>query len=135
MATAGVAPVEAHGVDAVQPLHPARELGLRRLDEEVEVVVEQVPRVHLPAETPFDVEEEVEPRGTVEIVEHDRPLLDATGDDVVPGRARQAASWDPWHGLDASGASVRAKPSLRANVQGQSLGHVLRIRTVVQTAA
>ena len=33
MSGAVVAPVEAHGVDAVQALHPARELGLGRLDE------------------------------------------------------------------------------------------------------
>ena len=33
MSGAVVAPVEAHGVDAVQSLHPARELWLGRLDE------------------------------------------------------------------------------------------------------
>jgi hypothetical protein len=88
MAAARVAPVESHRVDAVQSLHPAGELGLRRLDEQVEVVVEQVPGVHLPAETPLDVEEESEPCLAVEIVEHDRSLLDAAADDVVPRRAR-----------------------------------------------
>jgi hypothetical protein len=88
VATAHVAPVEPHRVDAVQPLHPARELGLSRLDKQVEVVVEQVPGVHLPAKTPLDVDEELEPRFAVEIVEHDRPLLDAATDDVIPRGAR-----------------------------------------------
>jgi hypothetical protein len=88
VAAARVAPVESHRVDPVQSLHPAGELGLRRLDEQVEVVVEQVPGVDLPAETPLDVEEESEPRLAVEIVEHDRSLLDAAAEDVVPRRAR-----------------------------------------------
>ena len=43
-----IAAVEPHRVDAVQALHPPRERRLRRLDEEVEVVVEQIPRVQLP---------------------------------------------------------------------------------------
>jgi len=91
-------------------LHPARQVWLRRLDEQVEVVVEQVPGVHRPAEAPLDVEEELEPGGTVEIVDHDRPLLDAPADDVVPGRARQLATRDPGHGVDASDPSALAKP-------------------------
>jgi hypothetical protein len=92
-----VAPVEAHCVDAVQPLHPARELGLGRLHKQVEVVVEQVPGVHLPSKTPLDFDEELEPRLPVEIVEHDRSLLDAATDDVVPGRTRQLAARYPRH--------------------------------------
>jgi hypothetical protein len=88
VAAARVAPVEPHRVDAVQSLHSGGELGLCRLDEQVEVVVEQVPGVHLPAEAPLDVEEESEPGLAVEIVEHDRSLLHAAADDVVPRRAR-----------------------------------------------
>jgi hypothetical protein len=61
VAATRVASVEPHRVDAVQSLHPAGEFGLRRLDEQMEVVVEQVPGVHLPTETPLDVEEEFEP--------------------------------------------------------------------------
>ena len=68
MAGARVAPVEPHRIDAVQSLHPAGEIGLRRLDEQVEVVVEQIPGVHLPVEAPLDVEEELEPRRAIEIV-------------------------------------------------------------------
>jgi hypothetical protein len=88
VAAALVAPVEPHRVDAVQSLHSPRERGLRRLDEQVEVVVEQVPGVHLPAKALRGVDEQIEPRLAVEIVEHDRSLLDAATDDVVPGRAR-----------------------------------------------
>jgi hypothetical protein len=51
-----VAAVEAHRVQSVQALHPARELGLRGLDQQVEVVVEQHPGVQLPAESSLDIE-------------------------------------------------------------------------------
>jgi hypothetical protein len=110
MAASGVAPVEPHRIDAVQSLHAAGEIGLARLDEQVEVVVEQIPRVHLPAEAPLDVEKELEPCRAVEIVEHDRSLLDATADDVVPSRARQLAARDPGHARDATAVSAPAKP-------------------------
>jgi hypothetical protein len=89
VAGACVAPVEAHRVDAVQALHPARELRLRRLDEQVEVVVEQAPAVQPPAEPSRHVHEQREPRLAVTIVEDDRPLLDAAARDVVVRRARQ----------------------------------------------
>jgi hypothetical protein len=89
VAGACVAPVEAHRVDAVQALHPAREFRLRRLDEQVEVVVEQVPAVQRPAEPSRHVHEQLEPRLAVAIVENDRPLLDAAARHVVVRRARQ----------------------------------------------
>jgi len=98
VAAARVPPVEPHCVHAVQSLHAAGEVGLGRLGEHVKVVVEQVPGVHVPAEAPLDVAEEPEPRRTVEVVDHDRPLLDATADDVVPGGTRQLAARDPGHG-------------------------------------
>ena len=82
-----------------------------RLDEQVKVVVEQIPRMHLPAEAPLDVEKELEPCRAVEIVEHDRSLLDATADDVVPGRARQLATRDSGHARDGTAVSALAKPS------------------------
>jgi hypothetical protein len=68
VAAAAIAPVEPHRVDAVQALHPAGEFGLCRLDEQVEVVVEQIPRVHTPAEAPLDVGEELEPGFAVAII-------------------------------------------------------------------
>jgi hypothetical protein len=88
MPDAVVATVEAHRVDAVEPLHAIREVGLRPLDEQVEVVVEQTPGVDPPAVPPLNLDEQLEPRLAVEVVEHDPPLLDAAADHVVPGRAR-----------------------------------------------
>jgi hypothetical protein len=92
-----VAAVEAHRVEAVQPLHAPRELGLRRLDQDVEVVVEQVPDVDRPAEPRLDLHEQLPPRLAVEVVEHDRPLLDAPADDVVPGGTGQLRARNPRH--------------------------------------
>ena len=130
---AGVAPVEPHRVDAVQPLHPAGELGLCCLDEQVEVVVEQVPRVHAPGEAPLDVEEELEPGLTVTVVDHDRPLLDSAADDVVPGWARQVSAGDPRHSV----RRYRGVCSRETVVKGQLPGTVPGTRpsqtSVVQT--
>jgi hypothetical protein len=132
---AGVAPVEPHRMDAVEPLHTAREVGLGRLDEQVEVVVEQVPRVHAPSEAPSDVDEALEPGFAVAIVEHDRPLLDAAADDVVPGRARKLAPRDPRHSV----RRYRAVCSRETVVKGQLPGTVPGTRpsqtSVVQTGA
>jgi hypothetical protein len=72
-----VAPVEADRVEAVQALHPGRELGLAGVDEQVEVVAEQVPRSDVPPVPTLDRDEELVPGLPVEIVEHDPPLLDA----------------------------------------------------------
>ena len=108
---ARVAPVEPHRVDPIQPLHPAGELGLSRLDEQMEVVVEQVPGVHPPAETPPDVEKELEPGLAVAVVENNRSLLDAAADDVVPRGTRQPAAWDSRHAVDATLPSADAKPA------------------------
>ena len=130
---AGVAPVEPHRVDAVKPLHAPGELGLGCLDQQVEVVVEQIPRVHAPGVALLDVEEELEPGLAVAIVEHDRPLLDAAADDVVPGRARQLAARDPRHGV----RRYRAVCSRETAVKGQLPGTVPGTRpsqtSVVQT--
>lgn len=88
MPDAVVATVEAHRVDPVEPLHATREVGLGPFDKQVEVVVQQAPGVDLPAVPPLHVDEQLEPRLAVEVVEHDPPLLDAAADHVVPGRAR-----------------------------------------------
>jgi hypothetical protein len=53
VAHALVAAVEPHRVDTVQAPHPLRELGLGRVDEQVEVVVEEAPDHDLPAVTPL----------------------------------------------------------------------------------
>jgi len=73
----------------VQALHPARELRLRRFDQQVEVVVEQDPDVNPPAEPTLGVEQLLVPGLAVEIVDDDRPLLDSTADHVVPRGARE----------------------------------------------
>jgi hypothetical protein len=97
VADAVVASVEADRVQAVEPLHPRRELRLRRLDEEMEVVVEQDPDVNLPAKTALDFDQQRQPRHAIDVVEHDRPLLDAATDHLVPGGARQLRASDPRH--------------------------------------
>ena len=86
---AHVAAVEPHRVQSVQPLHPLRELRLGGLNEEVEVVVEEDPGVELPAVALLCVDQQREPRGSIGVVDHDCPLLDAAAYDVVPGGARQ----------------------------------------------
>lgn len=92
-----VAAVEAHRVQAVQALHPPRELGLRRLNQQVEMVVEQDPGVNLPAKATLDLDEQFVPGLAVKVIEDDRPLLDATADHVVPGGTRQLRAWNPRH--------------------------------------
>jgi hypothetical protein len=105
-----VAAVEPHRVDPVEALHCARELRLRRLDEQVEMVVEQVPRVQLPAEPLRHVDEELEPGLAIAVVEDDRSLLHPAARDVVVRRARQLATRDPRHAVDATALSAAAKP-------------------------
>jgi hypothetical protein len=106
-----VPPVEPHRVEAVQALHPAGQLGLCRLDEQVEVVVEQIPRMQLPAVPPRDLAQQLEPGLAVTIVQDDRSLLDAAARHVVVGGARQLRPRDPRHAVDASARSAAAKPS------------------------
>jgi hypothetical protein len=124
VAGAVVAAVEADRVQAVQALHAARKLGLRRLDQEVEVVVEQDPDVNRPAEPGFDIEQLPVPSLAVEVVQHDRPLLDSAADDVVPRRARELRAGDARHPAEANAARRSAKPSSWDASQGQSLGQV-----------
>jgi hypothetical protein len=70
---------------------------LRRLDQEVEVVVEQHPDVNPPAEARLDLDEQLVPGLSIEVVEHDSPLLDAATDDVVPGGAGKLRARNPRH--------------------------------------
>jgi hypothetical protein len=83
-----VTAVEAHRIQAIQPLHPFGELGLRRLDQQMEVIVEQHPDVDPPAEAPLHVDEQLLPLGPVGVVQEQLPLLDAAADDVVVGWTR-----------------------------------------------
>ncbi|HUQ22434.1 MAG TPA: hypothetical protein VM049_05410 [Gaiellaceae bacterium] len=101
-------------MQAIEALHPARELGLRRLHQQVEVVVEQHPDVELPTESSLNVQELPVPRLAIEVVEDDRPLLDAAADHVVPRGTRQLGPRDPRHSTEASATAAPAKPSGRA---------------------
>jgi hypothetical protein len=86
VADAVVATVEALGVQSVETLHPRGEFGLRRLDDEVEVVVEQDPDVHSPAEPLLHVLQTPLPPTAVDVVLDDRSLLDAARSNDVAGR-------------------------------------------------
>jgi hypothetical protein len=57
VADSAVAVVEPHRIEAVEPVHPGREIRLGRLHEQVDMVVEHAPRVDYPAEAPRDVDE------------------------------------------------------------------------------
>jgi hypothetical protein len=70
---------------------------LRRLDQQVEMIVEQVPDVNLPAEALLDLDEQLVPGFAVEVVDDDRPLLDSAADDVVPRGARELRSGNARH--------------------------------------
>jgi hypothetical protein len=70
---------------------------LGRLDQKVEVVVEQHPDVNLPTEARLDLDEQLVPGLSIEVVEDDPPLLDSTADDVVPGRAGKLRARNPRH--------------------------------------
>jgi hypothetical protein len=89
MADAVVASVEADGVKAVQPLHPFRERRSPRLDEEMEVVVEERPGPDPPAEAPAHLRAQLRPLLPIEVVQEDLPPLHAAADHVVVGRARE----------------------------------------------
>ena len=135
VAASFVPPVEPHGVDAVQALHPTGELRLRRPDEQVEVIVEQVPGMHVPAEAPLDVDEELEPGLAVEIVAHDRPLVDTPADDVVPGRARQLAPRDPGHDRRRYLAVCSGETGVKGQLSGTVPGTRPSQTLVMQTGA
>lgn len=108
MSGAVVAAIEPHRVQTVQALHPSRELGLGRLEEQMEVVVEQDPGVNLPAEATLHVNEQLVPRLAVQVVDDNRSLLDAAADHVIPGWTRQLRSWDTSH-RDTLARRVRAR--------------------------
>jgi hypothetical protein len=82
--------------------------------------------VNLPAEASLDFEKQLVPGLAIEVVEDDRPLLDAAADHVVPGGAGELRAWNPRHAKDGSPPPQRPKPSKPDMSQGQSLGHVHR---------
>ena len=67
-----VASVEALCVDAVQLSHPEREVGERRLEEQVVVVAHQAVGQAAPAEALHDLDQQFEERLSVDLVVVDR---------------------------------------------------------------
>jgi hypothetical protein len=110
VAPALVPPVEPLRVDAVEPLHPERQVLPRRLEDEVIVVVEQAERVHPPAEAPHDLVQQREELPAVVVVEEDRALLDAPRRDVEEAVGEQRAQ-RPGHVADASRGRRARNPS------------------------
>ena len=74
--------VEALRVDAVQPLHPAGEVGAARFEHEVEVRGHQADRVDLPVVAGDAEFEECEEEAAVFVITEERDTAGATGDDV-----------------------------------------------------
>lgn len=72
-----VAAVEPDRVEAVQALQAGGELGLRRPDDQVEVIRHQRPGMELPALSSGDISEQPHPGVAVERVEDDRAPLDS----------------------------------------------------------
>ena len=87
-----VAAVEAHRMEPVEPLHPARKLRLGRPDDDVQVIRHQRPGEYLPAKTLRDLAELAFPCVAVAHIEDDRLLRDASRSDVVDGGRRQVGS-------------------------------------------
>jgi len=96
VAGAGVLPVEALGVDAVEPPEAVGQ-GLTRAGEnEVDVVRHEAERDHVPALRRRDVSEERQEQSVVGIVTEDDTAVDASGGDVVDA-VRERSPRDPGH--------------------------------------
>ncbi|HEY7207603.1 MAG TPA: hypothetical protein VH416_05130 [Gaiellaceae bacterium] len=83
MATAAVSLVEPLGMDAAQPLHPAGELLLRRLEQQMDVIPHQRVCMAAPvvADDAFRQQREVAP--AIVVVAEDLATVDAAHGDVV----------------------------------------------------
>jgi hypothetical protein len=71
------------GVGAVEPLHTLGEIGIQRLDDEMEMVRHQHPRSNGPSEPLRGLSEEEEKRQAIAVRAEDWALLIAAGSDVV----------------------------------------------------
>jgi hypothetical protein len=83
--TPPVTVIELTRVRAVQPLHPGAQVRLRRLEQEMEVVVHQAVREAAPALPEDDLPEQRQVRAPVIVIGEDRGAVVATGVDVVDG--------------------------------------------------
>ena len=75
--------VEQLGIRAIEALHPLRQVGRRRLEEEVVVVRHQALRMAVPAEPGDDVFRDREHQPPVGVVAHDVLSAVSAGVDVV----------------------------------------------------
>src|SRR5207237_4725657 len=75
--------VEPHHILGVQPVHPAREVGFRGLDEEVKVIRHQDERADAPSEAADGLSEEFEEHLAVVVVVEDGSPFIAAGGDVM----------------------------------------------------
>jgi hypothetical protein len=91
MVLAPVAIVERARVLAVQVAHAVREVGERRLHDEVVVVAEQAAGVHPPAVAALDAGQNLDEERTVAVVEEDRRLVVPLGANVVVGAGCEVA--------------------------------------------
>jgi hypothetical protein len=94
---ADMALVEPLRVDAVEAVHPAREVLENRADDEVEMVVEQAVRVDRPAEAPRGGAEEGRPADAIGVVDDDPHLRHTAGRDVEDADGRERAARNPCH--------------------------------------
>jgi hypothetical protein len=95
VADEAVAGVERLRVDAVDALHARAEVGLHRLDEQVDVVGHEAVREEVPALTRDRAAEQEQVRLPVDVVEEDRLLAVAAGEDMVdrPGFLLARLAW------------------------------------------
>jgi hypothetical protein len=101
MAAASVTAIECHRVRPHQPLHAAREVRLRRFDDEMKVIRHQDPGSHAPAEAFNRFAEEFQEEEAVAVGAKDRlPLIAASGD--VVGSAGEIESKLSCHDATAS---------------------------------
>jgi len=125
MALALVAAVEVSGVEPLEPLHAPVEVGLRRLDEQVEVVPHEAVGQALPRAALDDVADAVEEPDPIARVEEDRQPHDPAVEDVVD------AAGDEWtrrsrHPVDRTPATRHKSPQrvthLRQSARGVESG-------------
>ena len=97
---ARVPAVEAAPEVTMEPLHPAPEVRLRRLDQQVHVVAHQAVGQTPPGQPARDLAQAREVTAAVEIVDEDRLTDRSAGEHVVDGAGEIRAQWSR-HALDS----------------------------------
>jgi hypothetical protein len=109
--------VEALGVHEVEPVHAARDVLARGLDDKVEVVVEHAVGVEQPAEAPLRVVDPAHDRVAVEVVAGDELPCDAAHRDVDDAVRRQK------RGTGAAGHDGDGTPASQLVLPGRAKWH------------